>query len=136
MSTWGRAHIPGFLGVCARTEFPRYMPPGSSIIINLDPHFAHGGTHWCACHASRDGRALYYVDPFGLSPPSQVTRNAWKNGLEVYRSDVQHQRFGENNCGPRSLAYLQEMALSPDDTAAFMRICREAVGHALPARRR
>jgi hypothetical protein len=116
LDAWGRANIPGFLGVISRTEYDslyppgRPMTPGSSCVINLDGDYANGGTHWTCARVSTEQPILMYFDSFGFPPPREVTLRARKDGLGVLYPDIDYQGIDEVNCGPRSLAALKLLA--------------------------
>lgn len=116
LDAWGRAHIPGFLGVIPRTDYGRLyppgrpMPPGSSCVINLDGNYANGGTHWTGARVSSEQPILMYFDSFGFPPPREVTLRGRKDGRGVLYPDIDYQAIDEVNCGPRALAALKLLA--------------------------
>jgi len=132
LDAWGRQYIPGFLGVCSRTEFADIYPggapmePGSSCIVNLDPGYAHGGSHWVGVRVARDAPLLLYFDSFGLPPPREVSLRGRREGRGTQErargtiySDIRYQQYPEVNCGPRALAALHYLATAPDELEAF-----------------
>lgn len=126
LDKWGREHIPGFLGVRARSQFDSLYPPGkpmqpgSSCILNLDyGDYARGGTHWVGVRVAKDAPVLMYVDSFGLPPPRDVSIRGRLEGRGVLYPDVAYQSFDEVNCGPRALAALHYLAHAKNELAAF-----------------
>lgn len=116
LAAWGHKHIPGFLGVMSRTDFTRAYPPdepmkpGTSVILNLDPGYAHGGTHWVGVRVAESQPLVLYSDSFGMPPPREVTLRGRQDGRGLLYPDVQYQAMQEVNCGPRALAALKLMA--------------------------
>jgi len=115
LDQWCRQNVPGFTGVIDRTQFPskyNHMKAGDSIIINLDPHYSTGGTHWVALRISSEAPIVYYKDSFGAPPPTDVTAGISKKlpirGL-IYGNRV-YQHSNEDNCGKRSAYFLRDMA--------------------------
>jgi len=115
LDKWCRAHVPGFVGVIDRTQFPstyRKMKSGNSIIINLDPHYSVGGTHWVALRISNEAPIVYYKDSFGAPPPTDIT--AGIGNLQPHRGLIYgnrvYQKNNEDNCGKRSAYFLRDMA--------------------------
>lgn len=112
---WCQEYVPGFVDVIDRTQFPKYynnMKPGDSLIINLDPGYKHGGTHWTAIRISSEAPVVYYKDSFGAPCPTEVI-DAIKHsdnprGL-VYGNKI-YQRLHEVNCGKRSAYFLRDMS--------------------------
>lgn len=132
LAAWGKKHIPGFLGVRARSQFsdlyPRGQPmaPGTSCVLNLDfGDYSRGGTHWVAVRVSSEAPLLLYVDSFGLPPPREVTLRGRRDGRGILYPDIQNQLVSEVNCGPRALAvlhYLAEAAARGQELSAFGKI--------------
>ena len=119
LRNWGRKHIPGFVDVISRTSFfnlyPR-MKPGQSLIINLDPNYENGGTHWTALRVSSESPTVLYKDSFGLPPPQDVTNSIHglpvENGAPrgvIYGNRI-YQKLDESNCGKRAAYWLADMA--------------------------
>lgn len=116
LTKWGRENIPGFMGVYSRDQISRVCPnlrPGESIIINLDPGYKHGGTHWVALRISSEAPIVYYKDSFGAPPPSNITNYCAGRGF-VYGNRI-YQKLSEENCGQRALAFLSSMQSAADD---------------------
>lgn len=112
LDAYGYDHIPGYRGAINRNDFPRAikkMAPGDSCVINLDPEWKHGGSHWTAVRLSSEAPIVLYVDSFGAPPPTPVTKAARRAGLGVLYADTQRQDLNEVNCGPRSLLALQQL---------------------------
>jgi hypothetical protein len=113
LDAWGRANIPGFLGVVSRTDFGRLYPegkpmaPGTSCVLNLDPGYSHGGSHWVGVRVAESQPLVLYSDSFGLPPPREVTLRGRRDGRGILYPDVQYQDMDEVNCGPRALAALK-----------------------------
>src|SRR5205085_643803 len=110
LARWAARHIPKFGMVLPRDELPEQtLEPGKSFIINLDPEYKRGGTHWCAVYVCKESPTVFYWDPFGLPPPRAVPLWAWRNGRGVVRSNAKWQSFSvDQNCGPRCLAALYD----------------------------
>lgn len=126
LASWGEQHIPGFLGVRARSQFCDLYPdgapmrPGSSCILNLDfGDYGRGGTHWVAVRVAKDAPLLLYFDAFGLPPPREVTLRGRRDGRGILYPDIQYQDLSEVNCGPRALAVLHYLATAPNEMEAF-----------------
>lgn len=126
LAAWGAEHIPGFLGVRARSQFSSLYPdgapmtPGSSCILNLDfGDYGRGGTHWVAVRVAKDAPLLLYFDAFGLPPPREVTLRGRRDGRGILYPDIQYQDISEVNCGPRALAVLHYLATAPNEMEAF-----------------
>ena len=114
---WGAQHVPGFIGVVARSDLPllypygRAMKPGTSAVLNLDyGDYARGGTHWTGMRVGEDEPVVLYFDSYGEPPPREVTLRAKADGRTVLYSDVMYQGINETNCGPRALAALKMLA--------------------------
>lgn len=116
LDEWGKANIPGFLGVVPRDQltdlFPDGAPlqPGASAVLNLDPGYSNGGSHWVAVRVAQEGPQLMYFDSYGYPPPREVTLRGRRDGRGVLYPDVPYQTAEEVNCGPRSLAALKLLA--------------------------
>lgn len=113
LNDWGNRNIKGFSGVYSRTEFPNvypFMGPGDSVIINLDPAYSTGGTHWVALRASSEAPIVYYKDSFGAPPPQDIVSTIQDRGL-MYCNNID-QKLDEQNCGKRSARFLWRMAKS------------------------
>lgn len=86
--------IKNFKGVFMRDELENVtQTSGECLIINTD-HSSNGGTHW-TCLFSRNGKSFYF-DPYGLAPPSEVTR--YCKEPRVY-SSFEIQKPNEVICG-------------------------------------
>ena len=111
---WCRQNVPGFVDVINRTQVPEYykvMQPGESLIMNLDPNYAHGGTHWTALRVSSVAPLVYYKDSFGAPCPQEVVsavNNSHLRGL-IYGNKI-YQKLNEVNCGKRAAYWLRDMA--------------------------
>lgn len=116
LNTWGRANIPGFRGVYARDQVNQVCPglrPGESVILNLDPGYRRGGTHWVAVRRSSEAPIVYYKDSFGAPPPKNIVSACAGAGL-VYGNRI-YQKLSEKNCGQRALRFLAEAAAAADE---------------------
>lgn len=110
LADWGHKNIPGFRGVYSRDELERVckgLSPGDSVIINLDPGYKHGGTHWVAIRVSSEAPILYYKDSFGGPPPKNIASACGGRGV-VYGNRI-YQKLTEENCGQRALRFLQSL---------------------------
>ena len=113
LNTWGRANIPGYKGTISRTDAEKTIPrlhPGDSVIINLDPNWKHGGTHWVALRVSEWAPLAYYKDSFGAPPPDDVRDSVSRRGLGLVYGNRIRQALREENCGRRAAEWLREMA--------------------------
>lgn len=113
--TWCQNNVPGFIDVIDRTQFPNYynrMKPGDSLIINLDPGYKHGGTHWTALRVGSEAPIVYYKDSFGAPCPTEIitsVRSGSNHRGLVYGNKI-NQKLKEVNCGRRSAYFLRDMA--------------------------
>jgi hypothetical protein len=111
LDRWCRENVTGFAGVISRTEFGRAYPRlrgGQSLIINLDPDYARGGTHWVALRISSEAPLVYYKDSFGAPPAADIVRQIKDRGL-VYGNRI-YQKLREDNCGRRAAEFLRDIA--------------------------
>jgi hypothetical protein len=131
LDAWGKANIPGFLGVVSRSDYDELYPPGhpmapgTSCVINLDGNYSQGGTHWCAVRVSSEQPLVMYFDSFGFPPPREVTLRGRKDGRGVLYPDIEYQDIDEVNCGPRALAALKLLsdgAQKGEELEAFRRL--------------
>lgn len=110
LANWGTKNIPGFRGVFSRDKIEHICPqlqPGDSIIVNLDAGYKRGGTHWVALRMSSEAPIVYYKDSFGAPPPKDINKYCGDRGV-VYGNRI-YQKLSEENCGQRSLRFLQSM---------------------------
>ena len=123
LNTWGRENIPGYRGTYTRTDAEKIIPrlgAGQSVIINLDPHWKHGGTHWVALRVSEWAPLAYYKDSFGAPPPDDVRESVGRRGLGLVYGNRIRQKLREENCGRRAAEWLQAMAdAGPHEIAYF-----------------
>lgn len=116
LDKWSYKNIPGYRGTINRSQFRNlyeHMGPGDSTIINLDPHYKHGGTHWVALRISNSAPLVYYKDSFGAPPPkdiSEVINIHGRHGL-IYGNRI-NQKLKEENCGKRSAEFLRNMYIA------------------------
>ena len=115
---WGFKNIPGFLGCINKNEFPviyKKMNPGNSVVINLDPDYKRGGTHWTALRIGMDAPVIYYKDSFGVGPPQIITDTIYNTKLRgnisrgLLYGDTKRQKLTETNCGFRAAIFLKNM---------------------------
>lgn len=109
----GRENISGFRGVYSRDKAAKLIPkmkPGQSLIINLDPKYSFGGSHWTAIRKSTESPIYMYADSFGAGPPEDVRGAALSTGRGLVYSNRIHQKISEKNCGKRALLWLMLMA--------------------------
>ncbi len=115
LNTWGSKHIPKFRGTIDQSQFDnvyKQMKMGESVIINLDPKYKHGGTHWVAVRLSSEAPLVYYKDSFGGPPPTEIIKaigNSIPGRGLVYGNRIT-QKMDEENCGKRAAHFLAEMA--------------------------
>jgi hypothetical protein len=110
MDDWCRYNVPGFRGVINRHEFPakyRTMKGGDSVIMNIDPDWSQGGTHWVAVRLSSEAPLVFYKDSFGAPPPEDL-RGITGRGV-LYGNNI-GQRIRETNCGRRAAEWLAHLA--------------------------
>jgi hypothetical protein len=112
LARWGRKYIPGFRGVMSYTEFKSArIRPGDSVIVNLDPGWSQGGTHWTALRRSSESPVWIYKDSFGAPPPrgliAEVKRSA--DPTILYGTNI-NQKIDASNCGKLALSWLKVLA--------------------------
>lgn len=110
LADYGTKHIPGFRGVFSRDQMKDIcsrLGPGESVILNLDPGYSRGGTHWVALRVSIEAPIVYYKDSFGAPPPNDIA--GCFEGLGVVYGNRIYQKLSEQNCGQRALKFLQSM---------------------------
>jgi hypothetical protein len=116
LAGWGHKHIPGFRGVYSRDEISRICPmlrAGESVILNLDPRYSRGGSHWVALRVSSEAPIVYYKDSFGAPPPDSLDIACSGRGI-LYGNRV-YQKITEQNCGQRALRFLSSMQRAAED---------------------
>lgn len=114
LRNWCREYVPGFVDVIDRTQFEKYykdMKPGESLIINLDPGYGQGGTHWTALRVSSEAPLVYYKDSFGAPCPKEIIDSVKKYGNRglIYGNRI-NQKIQEDNCGKRASYFLRNMS--------------------------
>ena len=123
LNAWCRANVPGYRGTYSRTDAGRILPrlgAGQSVILNLDPAWKHGGTHWVALRVSRWAPLVYYKDSFGAPPPEDVRAAVGGRGLGLVYGNRIRQALREENCGRRAAEWLQALeAAGPDEIDWF-----------------
>lgn len=113
--SWCQAHVPGFVGVYDRTRFKDIyskMMPGQSTVINLDPGYSQGGTHWVAVRVSSEAPIVYYKDSFGAPCPTDVVDAVEASGRGLLYGNNMDQKIEEVNCGKRAAYFLRDLARS------------------------
>lgn len=108
----GKEHILGFKGVYSRDVAAKVIPkmkPGQSMIINLDPNYENGGSHWTALRISTESPTIMYTDSFGAGPPEDVRTASLNTGRGLVFSNRINQKISEKNCGKRALLWLMLM---------------------------
>jgi hypothetical protein len=85
------------------------MGAGGSAIVNLDPGYKRGGTHWVAVRVSRWAPIVFYKDSFGAPPPSDVVRAVRASGLGLVYGNRINQKLREVNCGKRAAEWLYDL---------------------------
>ena len=116
LAQWGQKNIRGFKGVYSRDKIEQVCPKlqqGESIILNLDPKYSQGGSHWVALRVSSEAPIVYYKDSFGAPPPKNITSACTGRGV-VYGNRI-YQKLSEQNCGQRALRFLSSMQSAADD---------------------
>lgn len=89
-----------FSGVFAANQIPDNF---KYIIINLDDH-DEPGSHWIG--GVKQGNEAIIYDSFGRDT-IDILPNIWNNNFNIIDvDDDAEQRISENDCGPRSLAWL------------------------------
>lgn len=125
LQKWCAKYVPGFYGVYSASEFPRiyrHMKPGNSVIINLDPHYEHGGTHWVALRVCSTAPIVMYKDSFGAPPPNAIkTAVAASDRGLVYGNRI-YQALDEENCGKRAAEFLYDLSEAADEISLFERM--------------
>jgi hypothetical protein len=111
---WCQTNVENFVDVIDRTQFEKYYPrmsPGQSLIINLDPKYKHGGTHWVALRISSEAPLVYYKDSFGAPCPAEIIDTIKKYGHRglIYGNRI-NQKIQEENCGKLASYFLRDMA--------------------------
>ncbi len=113
--SWCRQHVPGFVDVFDRSQFAgtyQKMKPGSSAVLNLDPGYSQGGTHWVAVRVSSEAPIVYYKDSFGAPCPTDVVDAVEASGRGLLYGNNMDQKIEEVNCGRRAAYFLRDMAKS------------------------
>jgi len=108
----GYENISGFKGAHSRDVAAKIIPrmkPGQSIIINLDPKYSNGGSHWTALRVSEEAPIILYNDSFGAGPPEDIREKSLCNGRGLLFSNRIKQKISEQNCGKRALLWLMLM---------------------------
>lgn len=118
ITKWARANITGWRGIYSRTDAKKIVPrlaPGESIILNLDPKYSQGGTHWVALRRSAYAPLIFYKDSFGAPPPNDVVSATRAAGLGLIYGNRINQKNEEVNCGKRAAEWLADMENASED---------------------
>lgn len=118
LSDWCTKNVPGFVGVFSRSDIGKVLKstrPGSSMILNLDPKFSQGGTHWVSLRISKYAPLVYYKDSFGGPPPEDVVKAVKKHQYGLVYGNRINQKMKEVNCGKRAAEWLKNMADAGSD---------------------
>lgn len=116
LDKWCYHHVPQYKGTINKNDFAKLYPtmiPGDSCIINLDPDYENGGTHWTAIRVSSEGPIVYYKDSFGVAPPQIVVDTVNSHGQPpkgLVFGDLKYQQMKESNCGYRAAMFLRSMS--------------------------
>jgi len=90
-----------FVGVFSADKMKR-LKNNQMCIVNTDDS-KHSGKHWIACYKHRN--KTYVYDSFDRDVKS--LSKYWKNKHNWVNANThREQSYNENNCGPRSLAWL------------------------------
>lgn len=112
ITAWCKKNVPGWHGIYSRTDIGRVLPalePGAGVILNLDPKYSQGGTHWVALRVSKYAPLVYYKDSFGAPPPNDVVAATRASGLGLIYGNRINQKIKEVNCGKRAAEWLANM---------------------------
>ena len=112
LRNWCNRYINGFVDVINRSEFPDVfegLKSGESVIINLDPNYENGGTHWVALRMSSEAPLVFYKDSFGAPCPTEIIDSVKKSGLGLIYGNKITQKISQSNCGKRSAEFLYNM---------------------------
>lgn len=112
LARWSEQNVPGFAGVWSRSDIGRVLPKmngGASVILNMDPKYSKGGTHWVALRVSKYSPLVYYKDSFGAPPPNDVVAAIKGRGLGLLYGNRINQQLREVNCGKRAAEWLAAM---------------------------
>lgn len=113
LDNWGRKNIPQFKGVISRDRFPAKfaeLSRGDSIIINLDPQYSTGGSHWVGLRFSSEAPLVLYKDSFGAPPPEEVRSAVLNSGYGLVYGTRIYQKISQENCGKLSLIWLKTLS--------------------------
>ena len=92
-------HLSMRVFVCSKETLPDKLR--DNMIINLDDD---DGSHWCAIKKIRN--KVFYFDPFGAAPPTEVVKQVKKEELEGQYSTSQYQILNSSSCGQWCIFYL------------------------------
>lgn len=110
LNRWGREHIPNFKGVIDRTQFPsklKTMKSSDSYVVNLDPGYLRGGSHWVAIRYLSEAPIIFYKDSFGGLPSEEIKKAVLDSGLGLLSGSRIYQKLSQENCGKLSLTWLK-----------------------------
>lgn len=126
---WCKSNVSGYWKSIDRTKIPKQMKelrPGDSTIVNLDPNYANGGTHWVAIRRGSEGPYIIYYDSFGIPPPTELMDYTKANNIGLLYCDFQFQKIDETNCGWRAATFLKKLSdagLQKKEIETFRSIC-------------
>jgi|HubBroStandDraft_4_1064222.scaffolds.fasta_scaffold514742_2 hypothetical protein len=119
LNNWGQKYIKGFRGVINRNDIDKYAPNmkgGQSLIINLDPGYHRGGTHWTSLRYSSESPYIaFYKDSFGMVPPDNIIKSVHNSGRHIIYGNNIYQKLKEQNCGKRAAYFLRDMSNASDN---------------------
>jgi hypothetical protein len=103
-------------------ELPMKAYSGMSLIVNLQ-NSDQPGSHWVAVVVAPT--CCYYFDPFGIAPPTVLSRwmKAYKNLVKMNDSQLQH--IESHRCGLYCYYFIKEMALGRPIYDVLYRLSQE-----------
>jgi hypothetical protein len=95
--------------ICFKDKINDFPPFEGGYIINLADSTEHG-SHWCALHLDKPGKAAYF-DSFGIAPPLAVEEFCRRYGChKILMSQVQFQNVSSGWCGQYCVDFLAFMS--------------------------
>ena len=94
-----------FKGVFSSDTFPKHISKGSCYIVNLDKS-TEEGSHWIAVCKEKNSDVLWVYDSFARDI-HRIAPSLYKSDahIKTTEKDVE-QKISQNNCGARSLAFI------------------------------
>ena len=94
-----------FIGVYNSDEIPRSIPKGSCFIVNVDGK-NEPGSHWLGVCKERNNNTIWVYDSFGRNI-HRLLPKIYGSGriIKTTERDAEQNEM-ENNCGARSLAFI------------------------------